>query len=127
MHHPHQRLVGHVTAHSFTVAEGIVKDSLVTRMVISYEEATNWYTRQHILSLFVTDHSKTELLALIPGPSKWSIDKARKQAFQTKPGQLIDLLPLIDPSKINRCRLDAVKIDRLVDFLSTASFLQDVV
>ena len=95
-------------------------------MVNTYEEATNWYTRQHILSLFATDHSKTELLALIPGPSKLSIDKARKQAFQTKPGQLIDLLPRIDPSKINRCHLDAVKIDHLVDFLSSASFLQDV-
>ena len=55
-------------------------------MVILYEEAANWYTRQQILSLFVTDYSKTELLDLIPGLSKWRIDEARKHAFQSKPG-----------------------------------------
>lgn len=101
-------------------AEGIVEDTLVARMVILYEEAANWYTRQQILSLFVTDYSKTELLALIPGLSKWRIDEARKHAFQSKPGQPID------PPKITRCRLDAVKVDHFLDFLSSPSFLQDV-
>ena len=41
-------------------------------------------------------------------------------AFQNKPG-----LP-IDPPKITRCRLDAVKVDHFLDFLSSPSFLQDV-
>ena len=50
-------------------------------MVILYEEAANWYTRQQILSLFVTDYSKTELLALNLGLSKWRIDEARKHDF----------------------------------------------
>ena len=101
-------------------AEGIVEDTLVARLVILYEEAANWYTRQQILSLFVTDYSKTELLALLPGLSKWRIDAARKHAFQAKPGQPID------PPKITRCRLDAVKVDHFLDFLSSPSFLQDV-
>ena len=101
-------------------AEGIVEDTLVARVVILYEEAANWYTRQQILSLFVTDYSKTELLALIPGLSKWRIDEARKHAFQSKPGQPID------PPKITRCRLDAVKVDNFFDFFSSPSFLQDV-
>ena len=101
-------------------AEGIVEATLVGRLVILYEEAAYWYTRQQILSLFVNDYSKTELLNLIPGLSKWRIDEARKHAFQTKPG-----LP-IDPPKITRCRLDAVKVDHFLDFLSSPSFLQDV-
>ena len=50
--------------------EGIVEDTLVSRLVILYEEAAYWYTRQQILSLFVNDCSKSELLALIPGLSK---------------------------------------------------------
>ena len=89
-------------------AEGLVEDILVTRTVILYEEAANWYTRQQILLLFVTDYSKTELLALILGLSKWRIDKARKHAFQSKPGQPID------PPKITRCRLNAVKVDHFL-------------
>ena len=100
--------------------EGIVEDMLVARLVILYEEAANWYTRQQILSLFVNDYSKSELLALIPGLSKWRIDEARKHAFQTKPGQPID------PPRITRCRLDAVKVDHFLDFLSSPSVLQDV-
>ena len=82
-------------------AEGIDKATLVGRRMILYEEPAYWYMRQQILSLFVTDHSKTELLNLIPGLSKSRIDKARKHAFQTKPG-----LPT-DPPRITRCRLDA--------------------
>ena len=101
-------------------AEGIVEDTLVARMVILYEEAANWYTRQQILSLFVTAYSKTELLALIPGLSKWRIDEARKHGFQRQPGQPID------PPEITRCRLDAVKVDQFLHFLSSPSFLQDV-
>ena len=101
-------------------AEGIVEDTLVARLVILYEEAAYWYTRQQILSLFVADYSKTELLALIPGLSKWRIDEARKLAFQTKPGQPID------PPRITRCRLDAVKVNHFLDFLFSPSFFQDV-
>ena len=101
-------------------AEGIVEDTLVARLVILYEEAAYWYTRQQILSLFVTNYSKTERLALIPSLSKWRIDEARKQAFQTKPSQPID------PPRITRCRLDALKVDHFLDFLSSPSFLQDV-
>ena len=104
--------------HSFTAAKGIVEDTLVTRMVVWCDEATNWYKRQHILSLFMTDYSKTEILAMVPGPWKWSIDEARKQAFQTKPGQLIDPSP--------DAPLDNVKVDHYLDFLSSPSFLQDV-
>ena len=104
----------------FQAAEGIVEATLVGQLVILYEEAAYWYTTQQILSLFVTDYSKTELLALIPGLSKWRIDEARKHAFQTKPGQPID------PPRITRCHLDAVKVDHFLDFLSSPSFLQDV-
>ena len=54
------------------------------------------------------------------GSLKWRIDEARKHAFQTKPGQPID------PPRITRCRLDAVKVDHFLDFLSSPSVLQDV-
>jgi len=97
-------------------AVGIVEDTLLVRLVILYEEAAYWFTRQQILSRFATNYSKTELLALIPGLFKWRIDEARKHAFQTKPGQPID------PPRITRCRLDAIKADHFLDFLSSPSF-----
>ena len=61
--------------------------TLVSRLVTCYEEAGSWYNRQQILSLFAGDYSKTELLQMIPGLTKWRIDEARKHAFKNKPGQ----------------------------------------
>jgi len=96
------------------------EDTIVFRLVVLYEEASSWYTRQQILSIFAGDYSKTELLQLIPGLTKWRIDEARKHAFQTKPGQPIDVPTL------HRSRLDPVKVDHFLDFISSPSFLQDV-
>ena len=98
----------------------ISEKTLLSRLVTLYNEAINWYTRQQILSVFVGDYSKTELLAFIPGLTKWRIDEARKHAFRTSPGHMID------PPVIHRCRLDPVKVDHFLDFISSPSFLQDV-
>ena len=48
--------------------------------------------------------SKTELLQLISGLTKWKIDEARKHAFKNKPGQPIE------PPTLQRTRLDPVKV-----------------
>ena len=45
-------------------------NQLVGRLIKLYEEANSGYTRQKILSIFVCDHSKSELLTLIPGLTK---------------------------------------------------------
>ena len=45
-------------------------NQLVGRLIKLYEEANSGYTRQKILSIFVCDHSKSELLTLIPGLKK---------------------------------------------------------
>ena len=60
--------------------------------------------------MFVGNYSKTELLE----------DEARKHAFHTSPGHMID------PPVIRRCCLDPVKVDHYLDFISSPSFLQDV-
>ena len=95
--------------------------TLLSRLVTCYEEAGSWYNRQQILSLFAGDYSKTELLQLIPGLTKWRIDDARKHAFNNKPGQ-----PIERPT-LQRTRLDPVKVDHFLDFISSPSFHQDVV
>lgn len=94
--------------------------TLVSRLVTCYEKAESWYNRQQILSLFADDYSKTELLQLIPGLTKWRIDEGRKHAFKNKPGQPIE------PPTLQRTRLDPVKVDHFPDFISSPSFLQDV-
>lgn len=96
------------------------EDSLVSRLVTLYNETSHWYTQQQILSLFACDYTKTELLQLVPGLTKFRIDEARKHVFQTKPGHPIE------PATITRTRLDPSKVDHFLDFISSPSFLQDV-
>ena len=95
-------------------------NQLLARLVKLYEEANSWYTRQQILSIFVCDHPKSELLTLIPGLTKWRIHEARKHAFLNEPGQQIE------PPQIKRSRLHPAKVDHFLDFVSSPSFLQDV-
>ena len=95
------------------------EDSLVSRLVTLYNDASSWYTQQQILSLFAGDYTKTELLKLVPGLTKFR-NEARKHWFQTKPGELIE------PPNITRSRLDPAKVDHFLDFISSPSFLQDM-
>lgn len=106
-------------SHSTDSDVNLPEKTLLSRLVTLYNEATNWYTRQQILSVFVADYSKTELLSFIPGVTKWRIE-ARKHAFRTSPGRIIV------PPALHRCRLDPVKVDHFLDFISSPSFLQDV-
>lgn len=108
----HQRVQG--------VDAALEEDAIVARLVELYNDANSWSTRQQILSIFASDYSKTELLQLVPGLTKFRIDEARKHAFQTKPGQPIE------PPTITRTRLDPVKVDHFLDFISSPTFLQDV-
>ena len=73
-----------------------------------------------MLSIFVCDHSKSELLTLIPGLTKWRIDEAGKHAFLNESGQQIE------PPQIKRSRLHPAKIDDFLDSVSGPSLLQDV-
>lgn len=59
-------------------------------------------------------------MTLIPGLTKWRIDKARKHAFLNEPGQQIE------PPQIKRSRMHPAKVDHFLDFVSSPSFLQDV-
>ena len=56
-------------------------NQLLARLVKLYEEANSWYTRQQILSIFICDDPKPELLTLIPGLTKWRINEAKKTRF----------------------------------------------
>lgn len=93
---------------------------LLSRLIKLYEEANSWYTRQQILSIFVCDHSKSELLSFIPGLTKCRRDEARKHAFINKPGQAIE------PPQLQQSQLDLAKVDHFLDFTASPSFLQDV-
>ncbi|KAK3729188.1 hypothetical protein QZH41_008862 [Actinostola sp. cb2023] len=103
-----------------TCGTDLLEGSLISKLIRLYEEADSWYTRQQILSIFVGDYSKIELLTLIPGLTKWRIDEARKHATETMPGYQIE------PPKLQRSRLDPAKVDHFLDFISSPSFLQDV-
>ena len=57
---------------------------------------------------------------MIPGLSKWQIDRARRHAAKEGPGHQVVLIP------IKRTRLDPVKTSHFVYFIARPNFLQDV-
>ena len=93
---------------------------LVETLISAHNDAENWQTKRQILSLFVNDFSKTDLQEIIPGLSKWRIDQARRHAIDLGEGQ-----PVVE-TPIFRIRLDPVKTDHFIDFISRPCFLQDV-
>eukprot|EP00058_Branchiostoma_floridae_P012379 XP_002597867.1 hypothetical protein BRAFLDRAFT_105474 [Branchiostoma floridae] len=92
----------------------------VQTLVKAYQEADTWQTRQQILSLFADDYTKDELQELIPGLSKWRIDQARAHASESGPGKPVQQQP------IYRTRLNPVKTDHFLAFLTQPHLLQDV-
>ncbi|CAH1248588.1 Hypp8275 [Branchiostoma lanceolatum] len=92
----------------------------VQTLVKAYQEAETWQTRQQILSLFADDYTKDELQELIPGLTKWRIDQARAHATESGPGKPVQQQP------IYRTRLNPVKTDHFLSFLTQPHLLQDV-
>ena len=58
---------------------------------------------------------------MIPGLSKWQIDRVRRHAAKEGPGHQVV------PTPIKRTRLDPVKTSHFVNFIARPNFLQDVV
>lgn len=93
---------------------------LVDEFVEAYNQAETSQTRLQILSIFCGSFSKEELKGLLPGITKWKIDQARLHAAINGKG-----MPSIS-RPIHRTRLDPVKTDHFLDFISRPCFLQDV-
>ena len=93
---------------------------LVDEFVEAYNQAETSQTRLQILSIFSGSFSKEELKRLLPGITKWKIDQARLHAAINGKG-----MPSIS-RPIHRTRLDPVKTDHFLDFISRPCFLQDV-
>ena len=97
------------------------KDSeLIKRLIMLYEESDSWSTKREILSLFAQDYTKPQLITMVLGLSKWRIDEARKHAALVGPGKPLDV------PNVHRMKLDPVKVDHFIDFVSSPNYLQDV-
>ena len=97
-----------------------VKSDRIDTLVKAHEQAQTWQTKQQILSIFANDFSQTELQEIIPGLSKWRIDRARLHATTSGRGQSVLKRPIF------RTRIDNVQIDHFLDFISRPEVLQDV-
>ena len=86
----------------------------------AYNQSESRHTRLQILSMFSRHFSKQELREMIPGLSKWQIDRARRHAAKEGPGHQVVPIP------IKRTRLDPVKTSHFVNFIARPNFLQDV-
>ena len=93
---------------------------LIKSLIKAHNEADSWQTKRQILSIFANDFTRSELQGLIPGLSKWRIDQARQHATESGKGQPIQEKP------IYRARINNVKVDHFLDYISRPELLQDV-
>lgn len=96
------------------------QDELIQKLITLYQDATSRSTRLEILSIFVQDYSKSQLKAMISGITTWRIDEARKHAVLYGPGKAKEV------PETHRTRMDPMKVDHFLDFISSPHFLQDV-
>ena len=93
---------------------------LIDVLVKAHNQAELWQTKRQILSIFASDFTRTELQTLIPGLSKWRIDQARQHATEVGEGQLVPEKPIF------RTRIDPMKVDHFINYISRSDLLQDV-
>jgi hypothetical protein len=93
---------------------------LIKVLVKAHNDAQTWQTKQQILSIFANNFSRSELQEIIPGLSKWRIDQPRLHATSSGRGQ-----PVLE-KPIFRTRIDSVKVDHFLGFISRPELLQDV-
>ena len=93
---------------------------LIDVLIKAHDQAESWQTKRQILSIFANDFSRVELQNLIPGLSKWRIDQARQHAIEAGKGQLVT------EKAIFRERIDPIKVDHFINYISRPDLLQDV-
>ena len=96
------------------------RTGLIDVLIKAHDQAESWRTKRQILSLFANDLTKAELQRLLPGLTKWRIDQARLHANEVGRGQLVPEEPIF------RTRIDPVKVDHFINYISRPDLLQDV-
>lgn len=93
---------------------------LIDVLIKAHDQAESWRTKRQILCLFANDLTKAELQRLLPGLTKWRIDQTRLHANEVGRGQLVPEEPIF------RTRIDPVKVDHFINYISRPDLLQDV-
>lgn len=93
---------------------------LIDVLIKAHHQASTWQTKRQILSLFANDFSRIELQKLFPGLSKWRIDQALQHAIEAGRGHLVNKNPIF------RTRIDPMKVDHFINYISRPDLLQDV-
>ena len=96
---------------------------LINRLIMLYEESDSWSTKGEINSLTVcpglykisVDNDGSRIVQI-----KWRINETRKHAALVRPGKPLDV------PRVNRKKLDPVKVDHFIDFVSSPNYLQNV-
>ena len=97
-----------------------IDSGLVQMLISAHNDTENWQTKCQIVSLFVNDSCKPDLQRMIPGLSKWRIDQAHCHATDVGEGQHLLYKPIFPT------RLNPMKTDDFIDYVSRPYFLQDV-
>ena len=96
-----------------------IENEIVQKLITLYQDTSSRITRLEILSIFAQDYSKSQLKQMIPGITMWRIDEARKHAALYGAGTTKEI------PKTHRTRMNLVKVDHFIDFISQPHFLQD--
>ena len=90
-----------------------------SQIIQAYEEAPNYRVKRQILSLLPNKYSKSTIMNAF-GISKWLVDAARKHSNNFGAGMIVSSEPIF------RERLDPIKVEFFLDFITTDNYLQDV-
>ena len=93
-------------------------DHITHQLKEAYYATSDKRTQLQILSLFVKNYTKQQLLQMIPSLTSSKIDAARKHASLTGPGQILN------PPKIFRIRLTRPKLLHFLEYVSMPSISQ---
>ena len=72
----------------------MLKKMLLAILLEAYNQSESRHTRLQILSMFSRHFSKQELREMIPGLSKWQINRARRHATKEGPGHQVVTIPI---------------------------------
>ena len=93
-------------------------DEITQQLIEAYHATSDKKTQLQILSLFVTNFTKQQLIQLIPSLTYSKIDSARKHAAVTGPGQMLN------PPKVYRVRLSKPKSLHFLEYVAMPSISQ---
>ncbi|XP_078671137.1 uncharacterized protein LOC144911185 [Branchiostoma floridae x Branchiostoma belcheri] len=109
-----------VTDVALGMGANVIEMELLTSLVECYNCANQSFTRRQILSIMADKYTFSELEKLLPGLTRYQVTAAKKHMHLHGRGAPLPLSPDV------RMRVDPVKLDHFISFITSAHVVQDL-